>query len=391
MKTIRDAVHGNISFSKPELGVLDAPALQRLRNIKQLSFSYFVYPSATHTRFEHSLGTFYLAGELAENLGLGNSDRKNLKLAALLHDIGHGPFSHTSEDIIKAHIGEEGGHEERTVNLIRKTELADRIKDACFSPATIAKIATGQTYLGDMISGEVDVDRMDYLVRDSYYTGAAYGEIDLERMIHVLELHRRKLVINEDGLSVAESMVRGRYLMYPTVYEHHATRIINSMFISAVLSRLREHAFTVDQLYAMDDIDLIAKLRSHGDEMMQRIDQRRLYKRAAVLDIDDFGRPPKKLLNLNSQKLNALEIELTETCGLTEGEVLLDIPPPLYPHEAGATIMQKGKPTPLAEVSPLVKALMGGQWTYWNVGVYCAGKNVKMVGKVARELLLGWC
>lgn len=392
MKTIRDTIHGNITFSEAEIKILDTPEIQRLRSIKQLGFTYLVYPSATHTRFEHSLGTFYLACKLAKNLDLNKEQTEKLKIAALLHDVGHGPFSHSSEDAIKSHISFE--HEDNTKRIIEKTSVANCIEEMGFKSREIGEIATGKKLpLGDIISGEVDLDRMDYLVRDSYYTGTAYGVIDLDRLLQVLKLYKRRLVVDEGGLSAAEALVRARYLMYPAVYMHHTVRIINAMFSSAVSDCLKNNLFSGDELYEMDDVDLISRLRnshSFSGEMIQRIEQRRLYKRAFVLDREDLGKNFRKLLNLSARKFKLLETELQEAAGLKKGELLLDVPQLLYTEEAKASIMFKGKPKPLEEVSLLVKNLIKAQWNYWNVAVYCSKENVERVKKIAKDILLAF-
>jgi len=391
MKNIRDPIHGNIKFTDVEISILDTLEMQRLRHIKQLGFVSLVYPSATHTRFEHSMGVFHLASMLANKLKLEKEETGKLKAASLLHDVGHGPFSHSSESAIRTHVKLE--HETNTKKLIEDSSVADAIKKAGYDPKEIAKIAVGKKPpLSSVLVGDIDVDRMDYLVRDSYYTGAAYGVVDLDRILDTMKKVGGKILLHESGLASAESLVRARYLMYPTVYLHHTVRIIDAMFSAAVLSCLENEIFTVSDLHSIDDIGLISSMRkldTFPGELIRRIDQRRLYKRAVVLDAEDLGKNFKRLTKLKNAKLKALEIELRESCGLPEGDVLLDIPQPLFTEEANAQILFKGEVRSLKDVSPLTKSMMKGQWNYWNVGVYCAKKNLKRVEKPARELLLG--
>jgi len=179
MKTIRDPIHGSISLSDHELAILDTPEFQRLRRVKQLGFSYLVYPSATHTRFEHCLGALFVAHRLGKSLDLSTDSVNKIRLAALLHDVGHGPFSHVSEDSLQGIVDVK--HEEYSEKIIKNSAISEIIEDAGFSPNEIADISRGKIPpLGDMVSSQIDVDRMDYLVRDAYYTGASYGVIDLD-------------------------------------------------------------------------------------------------------------------------------------------------------------------------------------------------------------------
>lgn len=393
MKTIRDALHGNINFSDLEIQILDSPEMQRLRRIKQLGFTYLVYPSATHTRFEHSIGTFFLAERLAHNLNLGKDETEKLKLAALLHDVGHGPFSHSSEDAIKSHLSEQHMHEKQTKRIIKKGEISEHIKKLGLKSAEIAKIATGKNPLGRLVAGEIDVDRMDYLVRDSYYTGAAYGMIDLERLLDTIKSYKRVPVIEAEGLPAAESLIRARYLMYPAVYQHHTTRIANAMFSAAIVLCLEDGLLPAHEIYSMDDMSIMSKLLSFenfSSELMQRIENRKLYKKALVLSKEELGAKCKKLLSLKKKKLEALEVEIQEKCKLEKGEVLLDIPKPLYVEEAKATVLSNKRVISLEKISPLVKGMEESQWNYWNIAVYCDEENLKKVKRVAKEIILNF-
>ncbi|MFH1450699.1 MAG: HD domain-containing protein [archaeon] len=392
MRTIRDAIHGTIGIDDLETDLLDAPEMQRLRGVKQLGFAYLVYPSATHTRFEHSLGAYYLARKLARYLELKPEDAQKVRTAALLHDIGHGPFSHTTEVAVSDHI--DVHHEEKTVELIKNSSITEILKKHNLDPLEIAGIATGKKLpLGEIVSGEIDVDRMDYLVRDAYYTGAAYGVIDLDRLLLTATMYKGKLCIKEEGLAAVEALVFARYLMYPAVYQHHTSRIANSMFSAAIVECLKDKLFSAEELYDMDDIELISKLRlmsTFSGEMMQRLEHRKLYKRAIVLSREELGPGYKKLLSLRGSKLEGLQRELAETCDLKEGELLLDIPKAMYASEATTEIIYRGKPTPISNISPLLKALRTAQWSYWKVGVYCDKQHREKVKQKAENILLGY-
>ena len=392
MKILKDPIHGNIHFPDEEVKILDSKEFQRLRNIKQLGLSYLVFPSATHSRFEHSIGAYFLANKLCESLGLSKGDVQKVRLAALLHDVGHGPFSHSSELAVFTRLDSGFSHEKNTARILKKSELSDYLKRIGFSGAEIAKIAVEhKSKFSEIVSGEIDVDRMDYLVRDSYYTAAAYGVIDLDRLIDVLHFKNSHLFLDDRGISVGESVVLARYLMYPSVYEHHTSRIADSMFGFALASAIKDKSFGVEEMYAMDDIELISRLRELGgliSHLIEGVESRNLYKRTIFFSKDDFGKNFAKISKLNPAQILKLENELVEECRLSPGEVLLDIPEPLYTEEAKAKILFRGKIRKLSEVSPLVKALTDAQWTYWNVSVYCRQENEKNVQRAAKRVLL---
>ena len=200
-KFIRDSIHGNLPLTEFEVEVLDYPQVQRLRRVKQLGFIALIYPGANHSRFEHCIGTMHLASKLAEQLELDEHDKELVRMAGLLHDAGHGPFSHVSEAVF------EVPHEELTGFVVRKTSLADKLSEK-FDTQEIVDIINGKGRLGPIISGELDMDRMDYLIRDSHYTGVAYGVIDTERIISNLKL-KRELILDIKGVQAAEAALPG--------------------------------------------------------------------------------------------------------------------------------------------------------------------------------------
>ncbi|MDO9096669.1 MAG: HD domain-containing protein, partial [Candidatus Methanoperedens sp.] len=173
MKVIRDPIHDYIELDELALALIDTPQVQRLRRIRQLGFSNLVYPGANHTRFEHSLGVYHLAGCLVKQID--ENKREELLAAAMLHDIGHGPFSHATEELIERYTRKRHDDAEE---LLRKGAISDVLRDFSLSPSSIAAHIKGETYIGQIINSEIDVDRMDYLVRDAHYTGVAFGLID---------------------------------------------------------------------------------------------------------------------------------------------------------------------------------------------------------------------
>ena len=239
MKIFRDPIHnvinldtGNKAINDLIIKLIDSKEFQRLRFIKQLGFTYLAYPSATHTRFEHSLGVAFLAKRFLERMPA--IEDKNLTIvAALLHDVGHGPLSHTCEDI----IGIE--HEIWTQAIILgETEinsLLTQFDKSC--PQIICDILSSS----EVISGQLDVDRMDYLLRDSHMTGSGYGRFDLEWMLNVItvDIKDGKIRVVEKGQSVAEDFEMARTYMYKNVYMHKTGLAANNM-LTMLFKRLKD-------------------------------------------------------------------------------------------------------------------------------------------------------
>ena len=221
MNIIKDPVHGYVEVEDFSLALLDSLPLQRLRYIRQLGFSYLVYPGANHTRFEHSLGTMFLADVAARRFGLSEKDRMLVVAAGLLHDIGHGPFSHASEPLMEQFLHTTHDDIERIVSQGTGALLQEHGLD----PADLCSIVKGTHRLSGIIHGDLDVDRMDYLLRDAYYTGAPYGTVDAQRLIrHLIQTPEGGTVLDENGVNAAESLLIARTLMRPSVYFHHVSR-----------------------------------------------------------------------------------------------------------------------------------------------------------------------
>ena len=240
-KLVMDPVHGFINIEEyPVVGELvETEQFQRLRRIGQLGLAHLVYPSATHTRFAHSLGAMKTFLVLYDSImgrgGKGGAhvpgkaaDLRELgAAAALLHDIGHGPFSHAFESMMRP-AGFD--HEDMTRRIISETGVGDLLdahgvgsRDVC-AVLGGAPRSGGLGIVGRLISSQLDADRLDYLIRDSYFTGANYGKIDVPRIANTLEIDGEAIVVSSKGLGAVEGYVVGRYLMYKNVYYHHTVR-----------------------------------------------------------------------------------------------------------------------------------------------------------------------
>ena len=378
-KFIRDSIHGNLPLDPFEIEVLDYPQLQRLRRVKQLGFISLIYPGANHSRFEHSIGTMHLASKLADQLELSKDDKDLVRIAGLLHDAGHGPFSHVSEAVLGVN------HEEITAFVIEKTSIHDKLSEK-FDTKEIIDIINGEGKLGPIISGDLDMDRMDYLIRDSHYTGVAYGVIDTERIISNLKLER-ELILDIKGVQAAESALTARYLMYPSVYQHHTTRIINAMFRRCLRDLINQDNLDPKDMYKYDDSDMISMCR-HSEglsrEMMEKIDNRNLLKRAKVLPANLFEEP-EKIFKIEKEDILKAEEEISEDFNLNRDYTILNIAE--YPRfEEMKTLVEFGdKLYHLSEISSIVDALNNARFNSSDLCLFVDKEDIEKVRRLKIE------
>ncbi|WP_304044786.1 HD domain-containing protein [Methanobrevibacter gottschalkii] len=364
-KFIRDSVYGDINLNKFEVSIMDMPQFQRLRRIKQLGLISLIYPGANHTRFEHSIGTMNLGSKLAEELELEKDEIELIRTSALLHDIGHGPFSHVSEGVLSV------PHEKLTEYVIKNTSMKDLLEEK-FDVNEIVDIINGRGHLGPIVSGELDVDRMDYLLRDSHNTGVAYGVIDYERIISNLKLENG-LILDIKGVQAAEGALVSRYFMYPSVYQHHTTRIVNSMFRRALKRTIDEKIIDENDIYKYDDNDMISIFR-HCDnpfvnDIMNRLDTRRIMKRVKTIRLDNF-KFPEKMYKINQDTLRKAEAEIAEDYGLDKDYVYINIAE--YPRfdEMKTQVNVDGRLYPLTKISNIIGALSKARFNIPDISVY---------------------
>lgn len=239
----RDAIHNYIHVENQVLlDLIDASEMQRLRRIKQLGGTYQVYQSAEHSRFSHSLGVYQIVKMMLDDNCIGrylnDYDKLTVMCAGLLHDIGHGPFSHCFEDVFFLN------HEEYTMQIINGDTSVHRVLEA-FHPGFASEVSSvieknhPNKILVQMISSQLDADRMDYLLRDSYFTGTTYGQFDLSRILRVMKVHDGRIVYKESGVQAIEDYILARYHMYWQVYYHPTARSYEQLLIS-VFRRIKD-------------------------------------------------------------------------------------------------------------------------------------------------------
>ena len=265
---IIDPIHDFVRVYDNELKIIDTPIFQRLRRIRQLSGAHLIYPGAQHTRFEHSLGVMHIASmagqALAEKGIVSSDDIQNLRLAGLLHDIGHGPFSHLFEEIFEEK--RKISHEDLGRDIILKTEIGDIISKNGFDKKLITKLAFGDSklqFMNEVISGALSADMMDYLLRDGYFTGAEHAKIDHHRLTHSLDVYKNKLALDKSSLVNFETMMISRFQMFKAVYFHKTVRAGEVMLLEAMdlaEDELGLSSMNLDEYLKLSDDVILAKL-----------------------------------------------------------------------------------------------------------------------------------
>lgn len=248
-KLFNDPVYGFITIPHPLIfDLIEHPWFQRLRRIRQLGLTHMVYPGALHTRFHHALGALHLMGQAIETIRskghyITEEESLGAYVAILLHDIGHGPFSHALEHSLVNGISHE------KVSLLFMKELNREFNGQLNTGIMIFKNEYHKKFLHELVSSQLDMDRLDYLNRDSFYTGVLEGKIGAQRIIKMLDVHNDHLVIEEKGLYSIEQFIVARRLMYWQVYLHKTTLAAEQMLVK-ILKRAKELALTDPALFA---------------------------------------------------------------------------------------------------------------------------------------------
>lgn len=402
---ITDPVHRHIGFTEVEKELFDTAVFQRLRRIRQLSGAHLVYPSAQHSRFEHSLGTMHVAGFAAESLlakGYIKSidSIQELRLAALLHDIGHGPFSHLFEEILDAKS--KLNHEYIGKKIISKTQISDILEKHGYNSSRVCKLSFGESrikFFNEIIAGALSADIMDYLPRDGLFTGAEYGNIDYHRLISSFEVvSNAHLAINRSALYSFESMLISRYEMFKAVYFHKTVR-------SAEVMLLHSMRLANDQLN-LTDTELTNYLSLTDDTTLEKIISLRANNKSAVKLAEDYvnrrllkcvyekflNRSDSSFRKMDMHTLQYLASQIEERANVEQESVFVDASRassmPLTPtkEEISSILLvdkERAYETPISEI-PLIDSVTGLLDT---LRVYTTSRNRDAVERSVKKVL----
>ena len=413
---INDPIHGFIGITETESKIINSLPYQRLRRIKQLSGGHYVYPTAEHTRFGHCIGVMYLAGlsgrRLLSRMNLGDQKLQEVRIAGLLHDIGHGPFSHVFEEVL---IEKRGmNHEDVTEWIILKSELGDLLETDGISKKRIGDLVRGRQktkkdkIMAGIVAGQIDSDKMDYLIRDSFYCGVNYGLVDIHRLIDSIEISKDyQMQFDIAARGALESFLVARYEMFLNVYYHKTVRSVEVMLVKLIEAAdkvLNLTSFSSpEEFLELDDMSLISRVRNidpsesedakEATKMVNLLDSRVLYKSVFEKVIHTQERFVSKILT-KSKVRESIQEEIASIAGVNHDEVIVDVPTlpsvPYNPHqldpmEIGIFEVIDGKRVPhnLSEYSNIAEMMK----TYLDViRVYTFDKNRVKVGRAAREV-----
>jgi len=386
---IRDPVHGYIKITKEERAIVDSLFVQRLRRIHQLAGAYMVYPGGVHTRFEHVLGTMHVAGLAAESLanktGLKDEQKQEVRLAALLHDVGHGPYSHLFEEVLTEKT--KLTHEEISQRIVLETDIKEILEKNGISPKRISQLCVGKLkeapFLNEMIAGGLSADTMDYLLRDSYFTGVEYGKVDIHRVIDSLDVIDEHLALERASVYAFEALLIARYEMFKAVYFHRTVRAAELMLAHSMaladeelrltdLSKIERYLKLTDEVVFERLLSLAGTSQSSrlARKLAENYDRRRLVKCVFEKVMQRKDRVVEDIFN---QKRFRRELTrgIAESAGTDPTNIYVDVPttpslPYTYEKEALRSITlfsgdANGKRTAKLSIAelPLVGSITG--------------------------------
>lgn len=361
---LRDPIHGLIRLTDQEMRIVNTQAFQRLRRIRQLAMADLVYPGALHTRFEHSIGTLHVAEKILSHSDIiehtSSSDRRIVRLASLLHDIGHGPFSHVSEYLLERHYdpkkvsassAREKIHEKITIDTISKWHEFDDLltTDEKNEIVSIIEGSKNRDFKRDIVSSSLDADKMDYLLRDAHFAGVNYGLFDLDKIVDACRRYQSGpetyLVIDEDGLFAVEQLVVAKYHMTQQVYSHRVRLVTDSMIVRGLELAIEDRVPHIRDLYrydgsigflrryfSWDDSTIISSLINtrRSDKaryFFQRLHERRLLKELSVFTLTEKDVPDaitrSRLINLDDELKRGLEERISQELGCEPWQVIV--------------------------------------------------------------------
>ena len=314
-EVVRDPLWNNIRLEPEALAVIDTPAFQRLRYVRQLGHAFLVYPGATHTRFEHALGAYHLAGRATQD--------RLVRLAALLHDLGHYPFSHALEEAGLPH------HESLAARHLSRGPLAAALEKLDVPAESLLELIQGKSTspLAALISGSIDVDKLDYLSRDAKMCGVPYGVIDVDRLLTSLTISTDGVQLHPKGFAALESLLFAKYQMYRNVYWHHAVRSATAMFKRLVRRAIAARQVKPEDIAVATDDGLSHELLQCDQTGLARaLRERRLAKRALDIPATELPAETHDWPSRDPDLLERVEERLAREVGLRPDQLFLDFP-----------------------------------------------------------------
>jgi uncharacterized protein len=407
---IKDPVHGYVYITEAEKTIIDSYPMQRLRRLRQLAGSEYVYPGANHTRFEHCIGVMYLAGKVLDNPNVSrvstSEEAEVTRISALLHDVGHGPFSHVFEHLLVRDL--DRTHEDITSWLIEKSEVADKLAKMGYNPQEISKLAVGKlhkpgkAFLDQIISSAVDVDKQDFIVRDTYHTGAEYGFIDVFRLIHALDVLGENLAVEVGALSALESFIIARIESFKSIYFHRVGRAAQIMLATAMEKANDELGLTrfktPEEYLAMDDYTVwtAAKKCEKSRRIIEDLERRRMLKCAYERTFYDKDTMVSNIFSQDAYRLQ-VQSEIAHCAGVAAESVVIDVPTvPSVPYHHSALMENMEIPVfsksssgaktmhRMSDISKIFETLKG----FINIlRVYTDAENRERVEKATAKVL----
>jgi len=409
---IKDPVFGYVYITEAEKEIIDSFPVQRLRRLRQLAGSEYVYPGANHTRFEHSVGVMYLAGLLAENPYLSSyfseEDYQTIRIAALLHDVGHGPFSHIFEHLLEKFLKKT--HEDMNVWIVQKSELKDILSKLGYDPNMIAKLSVGwlhkpgKAFMDQIIRSAVDVDKLDFVVRDTFHTGAQYGYVDIFRLIHMIDVLDENLAVDLGALSALESFIIARIESFKSIYFHRvgrAAQLMLAMAMEKAKDELSLVAFkTPEEYLAFNDYTVWTGLKQceKSRRIIEDLEKRKLLKCAYEQTFYVKDKTISSIFTVEEFR-NQIRDQIASRAKVNPESVVIDVPTlPSVPYRHSVLLepmeipvfrrtKDGGKvPQRLSDLSNIFNVLRG----FMNIlRVYTDEKNREKVGEAASKLLGG--
>ncbi len=407
---IKDPVHGYVYITEVEKEIIDSYPVQRLRRLRQLAGAEYVYPGANHTRFEHSVGVMYLAGKVTENPNisrlLDNEEVELLRLAALLHDVGHGPFSHIFEHLLVKELGKT--HEDMTVWIVQNSELKDLLNKIGYDPEVVGKLAvgvlhkSGKSFLDQIITSSIDVDKLDFVVRDTYHTGAEYGYIDVFRLIHTLDVLGEDLAVDLGALSALESFLIARMESFKSIYFHRVGRAAQIMLATAMEKANEDLGLTSfktpEEYLAMDDYTVWSMLKNceKSGGVIENLERRRMLKCAYERTFYEKDTMVSNIFSREAYR-KQLQADIAKEADVPTEAVIIDVPTvPSVPYHHSVLMepmeipvfykTKEGEKIPrrLSEISKIFDVLKG----FMNIlRVYTDEENRERVSVAASKIL----